>query len=61
MYLTGPNVIKAVTSEVVTHEELGGAQTHAIRSGVATFTHEERGGRPRRCALSVVAAAVQPR
>ena len=40
MYLTGPNVIKAVTSEVVTHEELGGAQTHAVRSGVATFTHD---------------------
>ncbi len=41
MYLTGPNVIKAVTSEVVTHEELGGAHAHAIRSGVATFTHDD--------------------
>jgi methylmalonyl-CoA decarboxylase subunit alpha len=37
MYITGPDVVAAVTGEVVTHEELGGAHTHATRSGVATF------------------------
>src|SRR4030066_1489887 len=35
MYITGPDVIKAVTQEEVTHEELGGAMTQASRSGVA--------------------------
>jgi propionyl-CoA carboxylase beta chain len=35
MFITGPEVIKAVTHEEVTKEELGGAQTHAARSGVA--------------------------
>jgi len=37
MYITGPDVIKAVTQESVTHEELGGAMAHASRSGVAHF------------------------
>ena len=37
MYITGPDVIRAVTQEEVTHEELGGAMTHASRSGVAHF------------------------
>ncbi len=37
MYITGPDVIKAVTQEEVTHEELGGAMTQATRSGVAHF------------------------
>ena len=40
MYITGPDVIKAVTGEEVTHEELGGAAAHAIRSGVAQFVYE---------------------
>jgi acetyl-CoA carboxylase carboxyltransferase component len=40
MYITGPDVIKTVTGEVVTHEELGGDQTHATRSGVAHFAPE---------------------
>jgi propionyl-CoA carboxylase beta chain len=35
MFITGPDVIKAVTGEDVTHEELGGAMTHASKSGVA--------------------------
>jgi len=35
MFITGPDVIKAVTGEDVTHEALGGAHTHATRSGVA--------------------------
>ena len=37
MYITGPDVIKAVTGETVTHEELGGAPAHASKSGVAHF------------------------
>ena len=37
MYITGPDVIKAVTGEEVTHEELGGALAHGGRSGVAHF------------------------
>ena len=37
MYITGPDVIKAVTGEEVTHEELGGAAAHATKSGVAQF------------------------
>ncbi len=35
MYVTGPDVVKTVTNEVVTHEELGGAGVHAKKSGVA--------------------------
>ncbi|MGH3665661.1 MAG: acyl-CoA carboxylase subunit beta, partial [Egibacteraceae bacterium] len=35
MFITGPEVIKTVTGEDVTMEELGGAQSHATRSGVA--------------------------
>ena len=37
MYITGPDVIRAVSGEEITHEELGGAHTHATRSGVAHF------------------------
>jgi len=40
MYITGPDVIRAVTQEEVTHEELGGAQMHATKSGVAHFAIE---------------------
>ncbi|MBI4199998.1 MAG: acyl-CoA carboxylase subunit beta [Chloroflexi bacterium] len=39
MYVTGPDVIKAATGETVTHEYLGGADSHAIHSGVVHFTH----------------------
>lgn len=35
MFVTGPEVVKTVTHETVTHEELGGATTHSSRSGVA--------------------------
>jgi propionyl-CoA carboxylase beta chain len=38
LHITGPDVVKAVTHEVVTSEELGGAEVHATRSGVAAFT-----------------------
>ena len=37
MFITGPDVFKAVTGESVTHEELGGAMSHASKSGVAHF------------------------
>lgn len=37
MFITGPNVIKTVTGEVVTSEQLGGARTHNTLSGVAHF------------------------
>jgi len=35
MFVTGPNVVKTVTNEDVTSDELGGAQTHSVRSGVS--------------------------
>jgi propionyl-CoA carboxylase beta chain len=38
MFITGPEVIKAVTHEEVTKEDLGGAQTHASKSGVCHLT-----------------------
>ena len=38
MFVTGPNVVKTVTHEEVSAEELGGASTHASKSGVAHFT-----------------------
>ena len=37
MFVTGPNVVKTVTNEEVTKEELGGAYTHSSKSGVAHF------------------------
>jgi propionyl-CoA carboxylase beta chain len=40
MFVTGPNVVKTVTHEDVTHEELGGADVHASVSGVAHFAHD---------------------
>ncbi|HXY17706.1 MAG TPA: acyl-CoA carboxylase subunit beta [Gaiellaceae bacterium] len=38
MFITGPDVVKTVTGEEVSFEQLGGATTHATRSGVAHFT-----------------------
>lgn len=45
MYLTGPAVVKTVTGEDVSHEELGGANVHSTKSGVAHFAadSEEEG------------------
>jgi propionyl-CoA carboxylase beta chain len=37
MFITGPDVVKTVTGEEVSFEELGGAATHAVKSGVAHF------------------------
>ena len=49
MFITGPDVVKTVTGEDVSFEQLGGAATHATRSGVAHFTtaDEERASRRR--------------
>jgi methylmalonyl-CoA decarboxylase subunit alpha len=41
MFLTGPKVVKTVTGEVVTEQELGGAMTHATKSGVAHFVADD--------------------
>jgi acetyl-CoA carboxylase carboxyltransferase component len=41
MFITGPDVVKAVTGEVVTHDALGGADMHATSSGVAAFVHDD--------------------
>ena len=41
MFVTGPDVIKTVTHEEVTKEELGGAMTHNKKSGVAHFTADD--------------------
>jgi acetyl-CoA carboxylase carboxyltransferase component len=41
MYLTGPDVVAAVTGQRVSHTELGGADVHASGSGVATFVHDD--------------------
>ncbi len=40
MFVTGPNVVKTVTHQEVTFEELGGAETHTTKSGVAHFAFE---------------------
>lgn len=40
MFVTGPNVVKTVTHEDVTAEELGGAATHATKSGVTHMTYQ---------------------
>ena len=40
MFVTGPDVLKTVTHEEVSHEELGGASTHTKKSGVADFSFE---------------------
>ena len=62
MFITGPDVVKTVTGEEVTFEELGGAATHASRSGVAHFVAPDEAGLPRRRALpALVPAAEQPR
>ncbi|OUC94135.1 acyl-CoA carboxylase subunit beta [Streptosporangium minutum] len=41
IYLTGPDVVEAVSGQRVTHAELGGAEVHGGRSGVATFVHDD--------------------
>ncbi len=41
MFVTGPNVVKTVTHEEVSSEELGGSHTHASKSGVTHFTYPD--------------------
>jgi propionyl-CoA carboxylase beta chain len=41
MFVTGPNVVRTVTHEEVSFDELGGAAVHAARSGVSHFTHPD--------------------
>ena len=41
MFITGPDVVKTVTGEDVTLEQLGGAMSHASKSGVATFVSQD--------------------
>ncbi len=41
MFITGPDVVKTVTGEEVTLEDLGGAMSHATKSGVASFVAED--------------------
>ncbi|MFD5180687.1 acyl-CoA carboxylase subunit beta [Nocardia sp. NPDC058379] len=44
MFITGPDVVTAVTGETVTRDGLGGADVHAERSGVAHFVHDDEAG-----------------
>jgi acetyl-CoA carboxylase carboxyltransferase component len=41
MFITGPDVVQAVTGATVTHNELGGADVHAATSGVATLSYDD--------------------
>jgi acetyl-CoA carboxylase carboxyltransferase component len=41
MFLTGPDVIREVTGEQVSQEDLGGADVHSASSGLATFVHDD--------------------
>ncbi len=41
MFVTGPNVVKTVTHEEVSFEDLGGAETHSVKSGVSHFACED--------------------
>ncbi|PZG48855.1 hypothetical protein C1I98_12325, partial [Spongiactinospora gelatinilytica] len=41
MFVTGPDVVRAVTGEDITHEALGGAEVHGTRTGVAGFVYED--------------------
>jgi acetyl-CoA carboxylase carboxyltransferase component len=44
LFVTGPDVVEAVTGETTTREELGGAMTHATRTGVASFLVDDEVG-----------------
>ena len=49
MFITGPDVVKTVTGEEVTLEQLGGALTHATKSGVASFVSADEKSVSTRC------------
>ena len=61
MFITGPEVVKTVTGEEVTFEELGGATTHASKSGVAHFTAPSEAGGARGRALPALLPAAEQR
>ena len=61
MFITGPDVVKTVTGEEVTFEELGGALTHATKSGVAHLDRARRGGGARGRALPAQLPAAEQR
>ncbi|MFD5713523.1 methylmalonyl-CoA carboxyltransferase [Streptomyces pharetrae CZA14] len=44
MFITGPDVVRAVTGEEITHNGLGGADVHAAVSGVAAFAYDDEAG-----------------
>lgn len=41
MYVTGPDVVRTVTGEVISHDDLGGTAVHATSSGVASFVYDD--------------------
>ena len=59
LFVTGPDVVEAVTGEKTTHEELGGAVTHATRTGRGQLPDRRRVQLLRRGPLPVVVPAVQ--
>ena len=59
MFITGPDVIKTVTGEDVTMEDLGGARTHNTKSGVAHYMAARRARRHRAHPGAAVLPAVQ--
>jgi acetyl-CoA carboxylase carboxyltransferase component len=64
MFITGPDVVKTVTGEEVTLEELGGAGSHSTKSGVATFvadTRKRSSIRSRICCPSCRPTTLRPR
>ena len=40
MYITGPDVVKSVTGEEISHQDLGGSEAHSSKSGVAHFVYD---------------------
>ncbi len=44
MYITGPDVVRSVLRQEVTHQDLGGGRVHAARSGVCHFLHDDEAG-----------------
>lgn len=42
LFITGPDVVKTVTHEEVTFDELGGSKPHSTKSGVGAFSHRHR-------------------
>ena len=61
MFITGPEVVKTVTGEDVNFEELGGAATHASKSGRRPLRRGRRGGVPRGRALPALVPAAEQR